>query len=106
MTAWNLIPIGLALVSIALAVWSWRLSVKARRLADRSIALLTPFLPGCCTSCGGLGVTSDAPETGGRCWDCKGTGHPHVGACVLPWERRARLEHAARLVTRNRGAKP
>jgi len=102
MTAWNLIPIGLALASIALAVWSWRLGVKARQLADRTIALLTPFLPGCCENCGGDGVDPSAIETAGRCWDCKGTGHTHVGACVLPWERRASLEHAYQMVAARR----
>lgn len=31
----------------------------------------------CCTACDGEGYTRSAPETGGRCWDCHGTGHAH-----------------------------
>lgn len=31
---------------------------------------------GCCSACKGTGCSND-PETNGRCWDCRGTGHPH-----------------------------
>jgi DnaJ-class molecular chaperone len=31
---------------------------------------------GCCPTCDGTGASSDI-ETGGRCWDCYGTGHAH-----------------------------
>ncbi len=31
---------------------------------------------GCCATCDGTGLTND-PDTGGRCWDCSGTGHDH-----------------------------
>lgn len=37
---------------------------------------------GCCTACGGTGKDVTAPETGGQCWDCRGTGHPHEGDCT------------------------
>lgn len=33
---------------------------------------------GCCGRCGGTGRDDTGPETGGWCWDCQGTGHPHV----------------------------
>jgi len=34
--------------------------------------------PGCCDVCGGTGLVGlAAVETGGRCWDCYGTGHVH-----------------------------
>jgi hypothetical protein len=32
---------------------------------------------GCCPSCKGTGSSYDV-ETGGRCWDCFGTGHCHI----------------------------
>lgn len=34
---------------------------------------------GCCPSCKGygLGGSASGPESSGRCWDCKGTGHQH-----------------------------
>lgn len=44
--------------------------------------------PGCCGNCDGYGGDASAPETGGRCWDCQGTGHAHVGRCrsrFLDW---------------------
>lgn len=31
---------------------------------------------GCCSTCDGTGGSMD-PETNGRCWDCRGTGHQH-----------------------------
>lgn len=37
-------------------------------------------LTGCCDSCGGTGTSDDA-STSGKCWDCRGTGHPHDGVC-------------------------
>lgn len=43
---------------------------------------------GCCGNCDGFGVDPSAPETGGRCWDCRGTGHAHTGRCrsrFLDW---------------------
>lgn len=33
-------------------------------------------LYGCCGSCGGSGRSND-PQTGGQCWDCRGSGHLH-----------------------------
>lgn len=36
---------------------------------------------GCCGACDGRGRDMGAPETGGLCWDCQGTGHPHLGPC-------------------------
>lgn len=33
--------------------------------------------PGCCASCTGTGEDVSAVETGGKCWDCRGTGHAH-----------------------------
>jgi hypothetical protein len=36
---------------------------------------------GCCGACDGRGGDASAPETGGLCWDCQGTGHAHVGPC-------------------------
>jgi hypothetical protein len=36
---------------------------------------------GCCSGCGGEGSTNDA-ETGGRCWDCRGTGCAHPDPCT------------------------
>lgn len=44
--------------------------------------------PGCCGNCDGEGSDASAPETGGLCWDCQGTGHPHAGRCrsrFLDW---------------------
>jgi hypothetical protein len=37
---------------------------------------------GCCGACDGRGHDISAPETGGLCWDCRGTGHPHLGPCT------------------------
>lgn len=37
---------------------------------------------GCCGACDGRGRDASAPETGGQCWDCHGTGHPHAGPCT------------------------
>lgn len=34
-------------------------------------------LTGCCTDCDGHGRDPGSPDTGGRCWSCYGTGHPH-----------------------------
>jgi len=34
-------------------------------------------MTGCCDSCRGTGCSGDV-ETGGVCWDCQGTGHPHL----------------------------
>ena len=36
---------------------------------------------GCCGACDGRGRDLAAPETGGQCWDCRGSGHAHVGPC-------------------------
>lgn len=38
---------------------------------------------GCCDLCDGTGSAADGP-----CWQCRGTGHPHVPdpTCVLPPE--------------------
>ena len=44
--------------------------------------------PGCCGNCDGYGGDASAPETGGMCWDCQGTGHAHLGRCrsrFLDW---------------------
>lgn len=44
--------------------------------------------PGCCGNCDGEGADASAPETGGLCWDCQGTGHAHSGRCrsrFLDW---------------------
>jgi hypothetical protein len=44
--------------------------------------------PGCCGACDGYGRDASAPETGGMCWDCRGTGHAHDGRCrsrFLDW---------------------
>jgi hypothetical protein len=35
---------------------------------------------GCCPSCGGSGASGEEC-TGGACWDCQATGHPHLGPC-------------------------
>jgi hypothetical protein len=32
---------------------------------------------GCCSACAGTGGDTANYETGGRCWDCYGTGHAH-----------------------------
>lgn len=40
---------------------------------------------GCCSACDGTGTAYD-PTTSGRCWDCRGTGHPHQ---LRWWERSA-----------------
>lgn len=47
---------------------------------------------GCCGHCDGYGGDASAPETGGMCWDCRGTGHPHTGPCA-GWERFAAWCH-------------
>ena len=39
---------------------------------------------GCCSMCGGRGASGEEC-TGGMCWDCQGTGHPHLGPCGR-WE--------------------
>lgn len=39
---------------------------------------------GCCSMCGGGGMSGEEC-TGGMCWDCQGTGHPHLGPCGR-WE--------------------
>jgi len=44
--------------------WAWKIRWALHR-------------KGCCTSCDGTGSSHDV-ETGGRCWDCYGTGHCHV----------------------------
>lgn len=36
---------------------------------------------GCCDGCQGTGISGDQ-QTGGKCWDCRGTGHAHDGPCV------------------------
>lgn len=41
-------------------------------------------MTGCCVSCKGTGASVDI-ETGGRCWDCLGTGCAHDKPC---YERR------------------
>ena len=43
-----------------------------------------PAEPGCCTPCEGwgLGGPASGPDTRGRCWECRGTGHPHDGPCA------------------------
>jgi hypothetical protein len=46
---------------------------------------------GCCTTCDGYGRDMAAPETGGRCWDCYGTGHCHdARQRCMPWWRKVR----------------
>lgn len=35
---------------------------------------------GCCPACGGSGASGEEC-TGGACWDCQATGHPHLGPC-------------------------
>jgi hypothetical protein len=52
--------------------------------------------PGCCGHCDGFGSDPSAPETGGLCWDCRGTGHPHLGPCG-GWERFAAWCHRQEL---------
>ena len=34
--------------------------------------------------CGGGGASGEE-STGGMCWDCQGTGHPHLGPCAGFW---------------------
>lgn len=41
--------------------------------------------------CGGGGASGEEC-TGGMCWDCQGTGHPHLGPCGR-WERFAAWCH-------------
>jgi hypothetical protein len=60
--------LGLCLVASVAATWG------LIRLGKR---LWARFHPGCCASCGGTGVSGDYAVPGGRCWDCRGTGHPH-----------------------------
>lgn len=36
---------------------------------------------GCCPTCKGTG-NDGSPDTGGQCWDCRGTGHCHEGPCT------------------------
>jgi hypothetical protein len=46
-----------------------------------------PSETGCCSSCGGSGYSGEEC-TGGACWDCQATGHPHLGRCrsrFLDW---------------------
>lgn len=41
---------------------------------------MSAWSPGCCPRCGGSG-SSGEECTGGACWDCQATGHPHMGPC-------------------------
>jgi len=45
---------------------------------------------GCCPMCSGSGASGEE-STGGACWDCQGTGHPHLGPCGfwLWWKSRS-----------------
>lgn len=84
-----------AVVSASTSAFAYRLAPGWRRVeevvreSDNVISFVSRIervptsdcLPGtgrgCCTACGGTGRTDSAPETGGRCWDCLGTGHVH-----------------------------
>ncbi|HEY2101437.1 MAG TPA: hypothetical protein VGH72_33575 [Pseudonocardia sp.] len=56
------------------------MGVTLLAMADYAQELRVKFA-GCCTDCDGHGNTSD-PETNGKCWTCRGTGHPHDGPCM------------------------
>lgn len=48
---------------------------------EQAIQLLRS-IPGCCDRCHGTGGDVWDESTGGLCWDCQGTGHPHLGLCM------------------------
>lgn len=65
--------------ALVMALGSWNLE-RIRSLARRIGRWRCRRRPvGCCTSCKGTGSSYDV-ETNGRCWDCHGTGHTHMGA--------------------------
>ena len=64
-----LVAFGLTLLWVLPAPHAW-ICCAAYRLRWR-------YCRGCCSSCDGSGSDASAPETGGRCWDCYGTGHLH-----------------------------
>lgn len=71
-----------ALLAIAAALLGWHYVIVCRNRIDQ----LARLLPGCCPMCGGGGASGEE-STGGKCWDCQGTGHPHLGRCAMPWDR-------------------
>lgn len=84
------LSIVLSLASVALAIWSSRRANRRVRVAQQRyrevVALHVRLCEGCCPRCGGNGGDYDE-STGGRCWDCQGSGHPHLGTCgPLPLE--------------------
>jgi hypothetical protein len=54
--------------------------------ACRRVLRLLRTIPGCCPRCHGTGGDAWDESTGGRCWDCQATGHPHLGLCM--WDSR------------------
>lgn len=80
----DVLAIVLSLVSAFFAVLAHRRANRRVRLAweqyEQVVALHVRLCEGCCPTCGGGGAVYDE-STGGKCWDCQGTGHPHLGTC-------------------------
>jgi hypothetical protein len=53
------------------------------QVVEQAMQLLRS-IPPCCDRCHGTGGDVWDESTGGLCWDCRGTGHPHTGLCT--WE--------------------
>jgi hypothetical protein len=70
-------------IAILLSLGSVFFAIRAHRRYRRAVQMHVRLCEGCCTSCGGSGGAYDE-STGGRCWDCQGSGHPHLGACGPP----------------------
>lgn len=62
-----------ALLFVGALVTAWIVQLLRRLWA----ALVDRLDDGCCTNCGGGGVSGDSAVPGGLCWDCRGTGHCH-----------------------------
>lgn len=45
-----------------------------------TVVQMGAHVAGCCRACDGAGAggTARVESHGGLCWDCRGTGHPHV----------------------------
>lgn len=75
---------ALSLVSVFFALLSHRRANRRVQLVEQRyaevVALHVRLCEGCCPTCSGSGAAYDE-STGGKCWDCQGTGHPHLGTC-------------------------